>query len=381
MIEGTHRYPSQDRVIYGRPAAEAVAELAKAYGAQRLLIVTTRSLDKPQGAVASLRAALGDACVSVFSGVRAHSPREDVVACAARARETRADLLVALGGGSVIDAVKVLQLCLWGDIRDPAALDALRGGGGRDLKPGVRMIALPTTLSAAEFTGFAGVTDTTRHTKEGYGHAETTPRAVVLDPRITLETPPQLWFSTGIKAVDHAVEQLCSPTRAPFADALAEAGLKRLAAGLPAVKAAPGDLDARLECQFGMWLAISGASAGSGLGASHAIGHILGGAYGVPHGLTSCVALPAVLAWNAGVNPDRQALVARLMGRPDEAAADVVRGFVTGLGLPTRLADVGIAPAQFHAIGEATMHDRGVRSNPRLIAGGADVVEILELAA
>lgn len=381
MIEGTHRYPKTDAVVYGRPAAEAVAELARSYRAERLLVVTTRSLDKPTGAVASLRAALGPSCVGVFSAIRAHSPREDVVACAAAAREADADLLVALGGGSVIDAVKVVQLCLWGDVREPAALDALRGAGGRGLEPGVRSIALPTTLSAAEFTGFAGVTDTQRHTKEGYAHPLAAPRAVVLDPRLTLETPAELWFSTGIKAVDHAVEQLCSLARAPFADALAEEGLKRLAAGLPATRADPGDLDARLECQFGMWLAISGASAGSGLGASHAIGHILGGAYDVPHGLTSCVALPAVLAWNAGVNAERQALVASLMGRPGKPAADVVRTFVAGLGLPTRLADVGIEPAQFAAIGEATMHDRGVRSNPRPIAGGADVVEILKLAA
>jgi maleylacetate reductase len=380
MIEGTHRYPRTDAVIYGRPAAEAVAELAKGYGARRLLIVTTRSLDTPNGVVAGLRTALGGACVGVFSAIRAHSPREDVVACAEFARATDADLLVALGGGSVIDAVKVVQLCLWGDLRDPAALDALRGAGGRDLQAGVRAIALPTTLSAAEFTGFAGVTDTTRRTKEGYAHPLAAPRAVVLDPRLTLETPDALWFSTGIKAVDHAVEQLCSPTRAPFADALAEDGLKRLAAGLPATKADPRGLDARLECQFGMWLAISGASAGSGLGASHAIGHILGGAFGVPHGLTSCVALPAVLAWNAGVNPERQALVAQLMGRPGEPAAAVVKAFVAGLGLPTRLADVGISSDQFQAIGEATMHDRGVRSNPRPIAGPADVVEILRLA-
>ncbi len=90
MIEGTHRYPRTDAVIYGRPAAEAVAELAKGYGARRLLIVTTRSLDTPDGAVAGLRAALGEACVGVFSAIRAHSPREDVVACRGEfARESR----------------------------------------------------------------------------------------------------------------------------------------------------------------------------------------------------------------------------------------------------------------------------------------------------
>jgi len=243
------------------------------------------------------------------------------------------------------------------------------------------MIALPTTLSAAEFTPFAGVTDTARRSKEGYGHPRLAPRAVVLDPRLTLETPAQLWFSTGLKAVDHAVEQLCNPERAPYADALAEAGLKHLTASLAATQADAGDLDARLECQFGMWLAISGASAGRGLGASHAIGHTLGGGFGVPHGITSCVVLPAVLAWNATANAGRQAAVAALMGRPGGSAADAVRDLARGLGLPTRLSEVGVEPSQFQAIGEATMHDRGVRSNPRPIQGPADIVEILNLAA
>jgi maleylacetate reductase len=381
MITGSHRFPTMEEVIYGRPAAEAVASLADAFGAQRLLLVTTRSLDTRDGEVAALRAALGVRCVGVFSAIRAHSPREDVVACADAARAASADLLVALGGGSVIDAVKVVQLCLWGDVRAAEGVGALVGRGARELKPGVRMIALPTTLSAAEFTPFAGVTDTHRRAKEGYGHPMLAPRAVVLDPRLTLETPPALWFSTGLKAVDHAVEQLCNPERAPYADALAEGGLKRLAAALPATKENPDDLDARLDCQFGMWLAISGASAGRGLGASHAIGHTLGGGFGVPHGITSCVMLPAVLAWNASVNAERQALVAAQMGRPGASAAEAVRDLAQSLGLPTRLSEVGIGPAQFEAIGEATMHDRGVRSNPRRISRPADIVEILKLAA
>jgi len=381
MITGSHRYPTMEEVIYGRPAAEAVAQLAEAFGAQRLFLVTTRSLDTGNGAVAALNAALGPRFVGAFSAIRAHSPREDVVACADAARAAGADLLVAIGGGSVIDAVKVVQLCLWGDVKTVEGVGQLLGRGARDLEPGVRMIALPTTLSAAEFTPFAGVTDTARRSKEGYGHPRLAPRAVVLDPRLTLETPAQLWFSTGLKAVDHAVEQLCNPERAPYADALAEAGLKDLTAGLAATQADAADLDARLECQFGMWLAISGASAGRGLGASHAIGHTLGGGFGVPHGITSCVMLPAVLAWNATANAGRQAVVAALMGRPGGSAADAVRDLARGLGLPTRLSEVGIVPSQFQAIGEATMHDRGVRSNPRPIQGPADIVEILKLAA
>src|SRR5258708_34278617 len=106
-------------------------------------------------------------------------------------------------------------------------------------------MAVPTTLSAAEFTPFGGVTDTERHAKEGYGHRLVVPRAVGLDPAMTLQTPPQLWVSTGLKAGDHCVEELCNPQRAPHADALAAQGPKRLVRGVRATGRAAGDLAAR----------------------------------------------------------------------------------------------------------------------------------------
>jgi maleylacetate reductase len=384
MLTGTHRFPRQDQVAYGRPAAEVVQDLARAWGASRLMITTTASLK--EGLAAEMARALGGLCVGLFSGIGAHSPREGVIAAAEAARACDADLLVALGGGSVIDATKVVQLCLWAGLTGTAQLDAYRAGRGEGrvdvtrVPAGVRMIAVPTTLSAAEFTPFGGVTDTALRAKEGYTHPDLAPRAVVLDSAMTLSTPPQLWFSTGMKAVDHAVEQLCNPERAPYADALSAEGLRRLARGLAATRADPADLDARLECQFGMWLAISGAGSGRGLGASHAIGHTLGGTYGVPHGITSCVTLPAVLAWSAMAAGPQQALVAELLGAP-APASEAVRDLVTGLGLPSDLKSVGITRDQFQAIAEHTMHDRGVRSNPRPITGPADIVEILELAA
>jgi maleylacetate reductase len=293
---------------------------------------------------------------------------------------------VALGGGSAIDATKVMQLCLWAGLTKVEQLDAYRAGRGSDrvkvaeIPAGVRMLAVPTTLSAAEFTPFAGVTDVAKHAKEGYGHPLLAPRAVILDPAMTLATPPMLWFSTGLKAVDHAVEQLCNPQRAPYADALAEDGLRRLAHGLKATKADPADLDARLDCQFGMWLAMSGVGSGRGMGPSHAIGHTLGGTYGVPHGITSGIALPAVLKWSEGAAPDRQALVSELMDAKGLSAAEAVKRLAAGLGLPTDLASIGIGPDSFQAIADHTMHDAGVRTGARPIAGPQDILEILEIA-
>ena len=385
MLSGTHRFPRQDQVTYGRPAAEVLKELAASYGVRRVMITTTASL--ADGLAAQVAQNLSDLCVGVFSGIGAHSPREGVIAGAAEARRLDADLLVALGGGSAIDATKVMQLCLWAGLTKVEHLDPYRAGRGpdrvkvADIPAGVRMLAVPTTLSAAEFTPFAGVTDMARHAKEGYGHPLLAPRAVILDPAMTLATPPMLWFSTGLKAVDHAVEQLCNPTRAPYADALAEDGLRRLTRGLAATKADPTDLDARLDCQFGMWLAMSGVGSGRGMGPSHAIGHTLGGSYGVPHGITSCIVLPAVLRWYGDAAADRQALISELMGARGLPAAEAVKRLVTGLGLPTDLASVGVGPDSFQAIAEHTLHDAGVRTGARPVSGPQDIVEILELAA
>jgi maleylacetate reductase len=380
MTSGVHRHPRQEEVVYGQPAVETVKDAAAAYGARRVVIVTSRSLDGEGGLAARIATALGDRCAGVFSGVRTHSPREDVVAGAARARELGCDLLVAIGGGSVVDATKVMQICLAAGVTRADELSGYRAAGAAALELTVRMVAVPTTLSAAEFTPFAGVTDTVAHRKEGFYHPMLAPRKVVLDPEMTLRTPVELWCSTGLKAVDHAVEQLCNPERAPYADALAEAGLRRLGDGLRRTRQNSLDLDARLSCQLGMWLAISGASMGHGMGASHAIGHTLGGMLGVPHGMTSAVVLPAVLRWNEEVLGERGRLVAGLLGAGAFSAADTVASLRDELELPATLGDVGVGPDCFRAIAEHTMHDRGIRTNPRPIRGPEDIEEILNLA-
>jgi hypothetical protein len=165
MLSGTHRNSLQEQVIYGRPALEALTDLAKAFGAHRLMITSTASLAGPGGLAQHLAKDTGAACVGIFAGVSAHSPREGVIAGAAEARRLGADLLVAVGGGSVIDATKVMQLALWAGVENVEGLGVYRVGPGPDradvskLTPGVRMVAIPTTLSAAEFTAFAGVTD------------------------------------------------------------------------------------------------------------------------------------------------------------------------------------------------------------------------------
>jgi maleylacetate reductase len=240
---------------------------------------------------------------------------------------------------------------------------------------------VPTMLSGGEFSAIAGVTDERTKVKELLRHPLIVPNAVVLDPATTVHTPEWLWLSTGIRAVDHCVEGVCSNEANPYADAQALKGLSLLASGLPRVKADAGDLAARLDCQMGTWLSMGPLASGVPMGASHGIGYVLGAEFGVPHGHTSCIMLPAVMRWNKSVNAERQALVAAAMSHAGRDAGDVLDAFIGGLGMPRSLGAVKIGRESFQRIAEQAMGTPWVPRNPRPIAGPAQVREILELAA
>ena len=385
MLTGAVQWTAQERVIHGKPAAEAVPAEMERIGAKRVLVLTTRSLAESR-LVRDVTSALGDRCVGRFSAIHAHSPREAVIAGAALAREVEADHLLAVGGGSVTDATKTMLVALWRGAKDVEALSALaarRGSTGLSALDSdrIRMSAVPTTLSAAEFTATAGVTDMQQKVKLSFSHPKMAPLVAVLDPAATLETPMELMLSTGMRAMDHAVEHWCSVKPHPLTDALSLQSMEMLAANLPAIKARPDDLEARLNAQIASWLTQVGGTHLGPNGASHGIGYILGGYLGIPHGITSCVSLWATLRWNEPVNAERQRIVAGKLGRPGARPSDVMRDFVQSLGLPTRLSDIGIAAERIPELAAQYKGTGPISTNPRSVRGPDDVAEILKLAA
>lgn len=382
-------FGAMEAVTFGRPAAEAVSEEVRRLGAERVFLMVSGTLNRTTDEIANLRQALGNRFAGLFDRMPPHTPRQAVIEAAAAAREAGADLIATVGGGSVTDAAKAVQLCLANDIHSAEELDRYRpvqapdGGLGPPpcKPPAVRQITVPTTLSAGEFSAIAGVTDERRRVKELFRHPQIIPRAVVLDPAITVHTPEWLWLSTGIRAVDHCVEGICSGEANPYADAQALHGLTLLTRGLPRVKADPSDLEARLDCQIGSWLSMAPLAGGVPMGASHGIGYVLGAAFDIPHGHTSCIMLPAVMRWNKPVNAERQALVAAAMGLPGDDAGDVLDAFIAGLGMPRSLGAVKVGSDNFARIAEEAMGTPWVPRNPRPIAGPAQLREILELAA
>jgi maleylacetate reductase len=377
-------FGAMDEVVFGRAAAEAIVEQTDRLRASRAFLMVSGTLNRQTDEIDKIRRSLGPRYAGTFDAMPAHTPREAVISATNQARAADADLIVTVGGGSITDGAKAVQLCLANDVGTVAGIDqvrAIKGAAPPMTAPRIRQVSVPTTIAGGEFSAIAGVTNTATHVKEMLRHALAIPRAVILDPAITVHTPEWLFLSTGIRAVDHCVEGICSREAHPYADAQALHGLSMLAKALPRVKADGRDLDARMDCQIGTWLSTGPLASGVPMGASHGIGYVLGAVHGVPHGYTSCVMLPDVMRWNRSANAERQALVAAAMGSPGEDLADVLDAFIRDLGLPRRLRDVGVGEEHFDGIAEQAMATPWVPRNPRRIDGPAQLREILLLAA
>ena len=379
---GAFRPSRQDAVVFGRPWSEVGPEEIYRIGARRVFVLASTTLAGKSALEARVRSAVGERLCGFATGIRDHTPREDVITAAGRARAGDTDFIIAIGGGSVIDAAKLVCLCLAADIRDVEHLGTFAAAAHPSLPEHfpVRMAAIPTTLSGAEFTDFGGATDLKQNLKEAYAHPLMVPRFVVLDADITVHTPARLWLSTGIRALDHSVESICSAAGSPLSDATAVHSLKLLASGLRRTLIGPDDLEARLDSLTGAWLSTFGLQSGVPMGASHGIGHALGASAGVPHGETSCVMLPHVLRWNKAVNADRQRILSVALGDASADAGDLVEQLVESLGLPTRLRDVGVRREQFATIASSAFLDPWLKTNPRPVESPDTIMDLLEAA-
>lgn len=333
--------PRLERVISGANAADGLGAELERLGASRAVIVTGRTLGASP-LLARLTRPLGDRCVLVFREARQHVPAGSVADLVRAIEQSGADCLISFGGGSPIDTVKaaIHTLMSAGGSRGTAAVD------------GLAHVALPTTLSAGEFTAVAGVTDEHTRVKHAISDPRLAPRTVILDPTLTLETPAWLWMATGVRAFDHAVETLYSTHSHPVSDALASRGLSMLVEHLPPSTggAAERQIEHRTQCQLAAWMCVFGI-ANAGLGLSHALGHQIGPRWDVPHGVTSCITLPHAMRAVAARAPERFRWIAEGLGlafdgaNPEPGAlacADRTAAFIAALGLPGRLRDVNV---------------------------------------
>jgi 3-oxoacid CoA-transferase len=328
------RYSNPPVIRWGEgSAAHLGAEVAR-LGGTAVALVTTRSVCAHDAVLGPVRAALAGTPPVVTVTIGQHAPVGQVERATAEVDAAGADLIVSLGGGSPIDAAKIVAR----DVAD-------RRGAERSLPH----VAVPTTLSVAELASGAGFTDAAGG-KAGRRDPRMLPDAVIYDGALALATPLPLWLSTGIRALDHAVESYLAPGEHPFSDVLSLEATRRLFATLPLAREHPGDAAIRTENQLAAWFSytLTGPTAG---GLSHMMGKQIGARHGIPHGVTSCLLMPHVMRYQARRLPERLADLSRATGSGGGplAAADDVAALIASLDLPRHIAEYGIGEPELRA--------------------------------
>ena len=365
--------PRLEHVISGPDTIERLGGELDRRGVTRVVVVTGRTLSASP-LLERLTAQLGARCAAVFGGVRQHVPSSTVTALVRVMDQEGADGLVSFGGGSPIDTAKAALHARLMSASTPPSAD------------GPPHVAVPTTLSAGEFTSVAGVTHEDTLTKLAIHDPRIAPRAVITDPTLTLATPAWLWAATGVRSLDHAVESIYAVRQHPFTEAVASRGLALLVEHLPRSMAGPAreQLAHRSYCQVAAWMAVFGMT-NAGFGLSHALGHQIGPRWNVPHGVTSCITLPHVMRFMARLAPERFEPIARGLdvafdrAAPERAAlacADRVAALVASLDVPRRLRDVGVPVS---GVADVARVVHGLMDGPRVVGREVTVDEVASL--
>jgi alcohol dehydrogenase class IV len=386
----SYTYSTIERHVVCKP--DAITELCdvldRVYAATAMIVCGPTIL-RHANVVQRVQATLGKRCVGVFAGVLPHAPVEMFDDAMRMARDLQPEALVSVGGGSSHDTAKGLSTVLaqGGRIHDYATRftppDTVEFPEFTPDKTPV--IAVPTTMGAAELSRGAGFADTTLGRKVSVVDPWSQPRHILVDGQALATTPVSILQSTAMGQFRIAVESVYSTQHNPIGDAMALAAIRLLTERLPTCSA--DDIDGLLHIKTAACMA-SFANVG-GLGLNTAIAHHVGGLYQVPHGEANAILLPHTMRFNLEASVERQALIAEAMGiditkrsreQAGHAAADAVARLCRQLGLPEHLREVDVPEDGLVRIAEATLHDRGLATNPKPITDAAPILEVLRNA-
>ncbi len=304
------------RVVFGAGALQQVAAEIDRLGLRRVVVLSTPNQQSEAQRVADL---LGSRCVGIHAGAVMHVPVEVAQEAVARMRALDADCAVAIGGGSTTGLAKAIAL-----------------------ETGLPYVAIPTSYAGSEMTPIYGLTEGGQ--KKTGRDARVLPRVTLYDPELTVGLPAQLTVTSGLNAIAHAAEGLYARDANPVMSLMAEEGIRALAAGIPAVVAAPQNIDARAQCLYGAWLC--GTVLGSvGMALHHKLCHTLGGSFNLPHAETHTIVLPHALAYNAAAAPEAMSRIQRALGNHDVSAAAALFDLAQHHGVPVALRDIGMKEA------------------------------------
>ncbi len=312
------------RIVFGAGAIERLPEELAKLGIKRPLLVST---PEQYDSVSALQQLLSEPPAGIFAEAMMHTPVDVTLRGVAHARDTGADGLVALGGGSTTGLSK-----------------------GIALRTGMPQIILPTTYAGSEVTPILGETQSGQKTTQRTDRV--LPATVIYDVNLTLSLPAGLSGVSGLNAIAHAVEALYALDRNPIVSLMAEEGIRALAHALPKIVANPGDEGARSDALYGAWLC--GVCLGSvGMALHHKLCHTLGGSFNLPHAETHSIILPHAVAYNAAAAPEAMGRIARALGTAD--AVDGLYDLLLRLGAIHSLRDLGMPESGINVATEVAL--------------------------
>jgi len=366
------------RVVFGSGIEDKIGAEAKGLGGTKALIVTDETMQR-LGLCKKVETQLKEVVeVDIFDAVASEPTLDDAESVASAARADY-DVIVGVGGGSVLDMAKVAAAAAANP--EQQASDFL--GGNKIATPSVPKIFIPTTAgTGAEATPFALII------VEGKKKAIASPYnladIVFIDAAFTATMPPRITASTGMDALSHAIEAFLSLGSNPLTDSFALEAIRKITDNLEEAFVHGDNLDARLKLSLAAMLA-GMAFGNAGVIAGHAIAHTLGARYKIPHGVSAALVLPYVMEYNAPAVKEKLAKVARELGEPglteEEAASWTVarvKGMLETLDLPTGLSDINVPEEDLPALAEAVVMEKGyLARNPRTVEQ-EDAVKIFE---
>ncbi len=372
-------------ILFGDAALREIGHAAVRLGAERPMLVTDAGVWDAGWSDEAARH-LHDAGLSVtlWTGLTPNPKDSEVAAGADLYREQECDVLVAVGGGSCIDAAKGIAVVVsnGGNILDYEGIDKVT-------EPIPPLVAAPTTAgTGADLSQFAIITDNARHVKVTLLGRALVPDISITDPRPLTTMPDWLAATTGLDALTHGIESYVSRAANFLTNGHALAAIELVQQHLPQSLEQPTSVTAQMgmaRASMSAGLAFTNAI----LGATHAISHQVGGALDLPHGMLNALLLPHVIRFNAVEFPDRFRPIAQRLGVADadrvppaevaEVIADKVIALAAYLGVPQRLRDLEVAREDLPAFAESAMRDACMTTNPRAVTR-ADVLSLLEAA-
>ncbi len=376
-------YKNPTRIVFGVNSLRDLGPEVDLLKGSRAFLFSDKGV-REAGITEKVEQSLGKRWVGTFDECTQDSGLHIVNRAAEIAREKEADVVVSVGGGSVIDTAKGVAILLkeGGVIQDYYGLQLLT-------RPQTPHVAIPTTAgTGSEVTWALVIKDWDKNQKILFGDDNVIPNTAILDPVLTKGLPPRVTAFTGMDALTHAIEAIHAVEAEPITDVMAYGAIRLIMQYLPACVENGEDLFARGQQQIAACIA-GVAFSNAQIGLVHATAHSIGALYGVPHGLANSIMLPYCMAYNMDECADRYALVAEAMGVKEkgmsdeeaaQAAIDAVFELSKKIGLPQKLSEAGVEESGLEAIAELSLSDGTIVYNPKMIFEADQVMEVLKKA-